>query len=162
MGAKNENAVPPTRVLVAACPQPGAAALMMGGDDDHATTTTTRADEGRPLACLRLQHPATGQPASFLFGNGALQELNVSRSPYAAWFADQRVISDGGLWVATPMDPLLLLLPKLEEARHATEAKPEGVFIDLATAFVESPLEAIAKMAADKGAACLASPSIPM
>ena len=53
---------------------------------------------------------------------GRLCEANLFRLPHAAWLAGERVLSDGGLVLVTPVDPLFLALPLLEAARR--QARP--------------------------------------
>eukprot|EP00887_Chlorella_sp_A99_P003218 scaffold9.g3218.t1 len=79
---------------------------------------------------VTLPDPKTGQPASYLLTPTGLQELNHHRPQFGSWFVDESVVRYGGLYVATPVDPLLILLPLLEEARGANGAGV-GVFCDL-------------------------------
>jgi ribonuclease H2 subunit B len=95
------------------------------------------------VTSVQLTHPSTGTPAAFLLpkagDGGAVTELNVFRPAFAAWLTGEAAVGDGGLWVATPVDPLLLLIPALERARAATPGRPEGVFVDLANALLDDP-----------------------
>ena len=53
---------------------------------------------------------------------GRLCEANLFRLPHAAWLAGERMLSNGGLVLVTPVDPLFLALPLLEYARR--QARP--------------------------------------
>jgi len=56
--------------------------------------------------------------------------------------------------MATPVDPLFLLLPLLEAARSRSESKPDGVFVDIAEALVDDrypALEVLAHLTHSKG-----------
>ncbi len=87
------------------------------------TSSTTAMHLGQVLA---LAHPRGGSPAQYLLTpSGYLCELQTYRpsgSKFGSWFVEQRVVSDGRLFVASPMDPKLLLLPMLE--RTATRYSP--------------------------------------
>jgi ribonuclease H2 subunit B len=49
---------------------------------------------------------------------GHLQEVNWFKERYRSWFLGDSVISDGGLYLSTPVDPLFLALPILEASRR--------------------------------------------
>lgn len=91
---------------------------------------------------ITLPDPRTGQPTSYLLAGGCIQEVNWFKQQYSSWFVGDRVLSDGGLYLCTPLDPLLLLLPLLERARAQ-----QNVFQDL---------EQILSMAASASAHLLA------
>ncbi|KAI7835459.1 hypothetical protein COHA_010634 [Chlorella ohadii] len=91
---------------------------------------------------ITLRDPKSGQPAAYLLAGGCLQEINWFKQQYSSWFIGERVLQDGGLYVATPVDPLLLVLPLLERARAQ-----QNVFQDL---------EQILSMAASPSAHLLA------
>ncbi|KAK2075807.1 hypothetical protein QBZ16_001548 [Prototheca wickerhamii] len=46
----------------------------------------------------------------------ALCEITIHRPNYGSWFLGQSVVQDGATCVATPVDPLFILLPALEKA----------------------------------------------
>ncbi|KAL4856766.1 Ribonuclease H2 subunit B [Chlorella vulgaris] len=75
---------------------------------------------------ITLPDPKTGQPASYLLAGGCLQELNWYKQQYSSWLVGNSVVKDGGVFIATPVDPLLVLLPLLEQARAA-----QNVFQDI-------------------------------
>ncbi|BFG30037.1 hypothetical protein CerSpe_163120 [Prunus speciosa] len=58
---------------------------------------------------LSLRHPKSV--------NGVLQELNWFKQSYTSWFLGDYVAEDDGLYTATPVDPVFILLPIFEEAR---------------------------------------------
>ena len=79
---------------------------------------------------LNLTHPGTGDSCQFALcmssksGIGSqqqerktLMEINKSADPEISrsWFIGDSVTSDGCLFLYTPMDPLFLVLPLLEE-----------------------------------------------
>ena len=76
---------------------------------------------------VSLQHPRTGTRTDYLIAADkcdkecatAVCEVMVARaaSP-TSWFVGDRVCSVGEVFVATPIDPLFLLLPLLEASRH--------------------------------------------
>ena len=89
-----------------------------------AAASSRRVVLGRGLHCdasarlLQLPHPATSALSSFvLTPDGTLLELNWHKAAYTSWFVGDAVLEDGGLYAATPVDPLLVLLPLLERQR---------------------------------------------
>ncbi|KXZ56251.1 hypothetical protein GPECTOR_1g219 [Gonium pectorale] len=66
-----------------------------------------------------------------LHGGGELLEVNRFKQAYSAWLAGERLLADGGLFLATPYDPLFALLPILDRARDKDEASPAGKFKEL-------------------------------
>ncbi|CAB4266554.1 unnamed protein product [Prunus armeniaca] len=79
-----------------------------------ADTAETGNDVGQLLS---LRHPKSGNSMCCLLVNGVLQELNWFKQPYTSWFLGDYVAEDGGLYTATPVDPVFILLPIFEEAR---------------------------------------------
>ncbi|KAI3664283.1 hypothetical protein L6452_44768 [Arctium lappa] len=76
--------------------------------------SATGDDMGRLLS---LHHPKSGDTACYLLTNGGLQELNWFKQSYGSWFLGDYICEDGGLYVATPVDPVFILLPMFDEAR---------------------------------------------
>jgi len=76
-----------------------------------------RPDPARPLLPSSL-----GAPTQFLLTPDAhaLLEVNAHAPAHAAWLAGDAVAGDGRVILATPVDPLLLALPRLAAARAAT------------------------------------------
>eukprot|EP00937_MAST-01D_sp_MAST-1D-sp2_P002604 g2604.t1 len=74
-----------------------------GGDDDQAEA-------------IVLPHPRTGETARFMLRGGELLEVQKAtpRLP-SSWFVGDRVVQDGGVHIATRVDPLFLALPLLEK-----------------------------------------------
>ncbi|KAJ0647474.1 putative ribonuclease H2 subunit B, wHTH domain-containing protein [Helianthus annuus] len=54
---------------------------------------------------------------SYLLINGGLQELNWFKQSYGSWFMGDYICEDGGLYAATPVDPVFILLPMFDQAR---------------------------------------------
>ncbi|CAN0234512.1 unnamed protein product, partial [Phaeothamnion confervicola] len=72
-----------------------------------------------------MSHPRTGKTAQYMFCGEDVLEIQVLRpdaGQFASYLIDQRVQSDGALFVATRVDPALLLLPHLAE--HALRWSP--------------------------------------
>ncbi|XP_073286927.1 uncharacterized protein [Primulina huaijiensis] len=66
---------------------------------------------------LSLRHPKTGDATCYLYSDGVLQELHCFKQSYGSWFLGDYVCEDGRLCIATPVDPVFILLPIFEEAR---------------------------------------------
>lgn len=66
---------------------------------------------------IKLRHPATNQPAMFVFspGNVTVQEVLTFDENKRSWFIDDNVKSDGKLHLSTPIDPIFLILPYLRK-----------------------------------------------
>ncbi|KAJ0843289.1 putative ribonuclease H2 subunit B, wHTH domain, rnh202, triple barrel domain-containing protein [Helianthus annuus] len=77
-------------------------------------SSATGDDTGR---LLQLRHPKTGDSTSYLLINGGLQELNWFKQSYGSWFMGDYICEDGGLYAATPVDPVFILLPMFDQAR---------------------------------------------
>ena len=57
--------------------------------------------------------------------NGTLDEVQRVKHYYSSWLVGQDLLSDGGLFAATPVDPVFVLLPYLERSRkRVSEASP--------------------------------------
>jgi hypothetical protein len=78
----------------------------------------------KKLRLLTLPAPATGAPQAFALSGGAkgdgtahqpplLLELSRHKTKHTAWVVGRTALPDGGLVLATPVDPLLVLLPIL-------------------------------------------------
>ncbi|XP_076762860.1 ribonuclease H2 subunit B [Xylocopa sonorina] len=70
---------------------------------------------------IKLRHPASNQPAMFVFspGNLTVQEVLTFDENKRSWFIDDNVKSDGKLHLSTPFDPIFLVLPYLRKSQHA-------------------------------------------
>lgn len=77
------------------------------------------ADGGLPNV-VKLRHPASNQPAMFVFGPGNLtvQEVLTFDENKRSWFIDDNVKSDGKMHLSTPIDPIFLILPYLRKSQQ--------------------------------------------
>ena len=64
---------------------------------------------------LKLKHPKTGAGACFLYNKSSktLCELLSYNEEHRSWFIGEKVVRDGRMMVATPVNPLYLALPYL-------------------------------------------------
>ncbi|XP_012286767.1 ribonuclease H2 subunit B [Orussus abietinus] len=69
---------------------------------------------------VKLKHPASNQPAMFVFSPGDLtvQEVLTFDENKRSWFVDDYVKSDGKMHLSTPIDPIFLVLPYLQKSQH--------------------------------------------
>ncbi|KAF3446485.1 hypothetical protein FNV43_RR11664 [Rhamnella rubrinervis] len=86
---------------------------------------------------LSMRHPKSGNTTCYLLVNEVLQELHWFKQPYSSWFLGDYVSEDGRLYIATPVDPVFVLLPIFDEARMKKGEDPgkfrqldEIIFID--------------------------------
>lgn len=70
---------------------------------------------------IKLRHPASNQPAMFVFGPGdsTVQEVLTFDENKRSWFIDDNVRSNGKLYLSTPIDPIFLVLPYLRKSQQA-------------------------------------------
>lgn len=71
----------------------------------------------KPGELLTLRHPKSENGTCFLFNNEMLQELQWFKQSYGSWFLGDYISEDGSLYMATPVDPVFILLPIFDEAR---------------------------------------------
>ncbi|KAF5177147.1 Ribonuclease h2 subunit b [Thalictrum thalictroides] len=90
------------------------ARLLIAPVSETTITTTNGIGEG---SLLSLRHPKSGNPTCYFLNNGSLQELNWFKQSYGSWFLGEYVCEDGGLYTASPVDPVFILLPVFQEAR---------------------------------------------
>ncbi|XP_038989816.1 ribonuclease H2 subunit B [Phoenix dactylifera] len=90
-------------------------------------TTTNVNAEG---CILSLCHPKSGKPTNYVFSAGKLQELHWFKQSCGSWFLGDYVCEDGSLYIATPIDPIFILLPVFEAARM-TKGNDQGMFRQL-------------------------------
>ncbi|KAG2450443.1 hypothetical protein HYH02_004945 [Chlamydomonas schloesseri] len=84
------------------------------------------------LRSFTLPDPRTGRPQGFMLSkSGQLHELNRFKQAHSAWLTGDRLLSDGGMFIATPYDPLFALLPLLDRARDKDETSPLGKYKEL-------------------------------
>ncbi|KAK2580721.1 hypothetical protein KPH14_011349 [Odynerus spinipes] len=69
---------------------------------------------------VKLRHPASSQPAMFVFSPGDLtiQEVLTFDENKRSWFIDDNVKSDGKMHLSTPIDPIFLVLPYLRKSQQ--------------------------------------------
>ncbi|KAI5070410.1 hypothetical protein GOP47_0014753 [Adiantum capillus-veneris] len=73
------------------------------------------ADTGSSM--IHLRNPKTGAKACYMLTGDILQEVHWFKEQFSSWFLGDHVLEDGSLYVGTPVDPIFLLLPILDEAR---------------------------------------------
>ncbi|GLC33174.1 hypothetical protein PLESTB_000362700 [Pleodorina starrii] len=83
------------------------------------------------IKSFTLPDPRTGRPQGFLLVNGSLLEVNRFKQSHSAWLMGDRLLADGGMFLATVYDPLFALLPVLDRARGKDEGCPAGMFKEL-------------------------------
>lgn len=66
---------------------------------------------------LHLKNPKTGAKSCYMMMNDKLQELHWFKQQFSSWFLGNHVLEDGSLYMCTPVDPIFILLPILDEAR---------------------------------------------
>jgi len=59
-----------------------------------------------------------------------LLEIQCAKNIPSSYFINQRVKNDGSLFITTPIDPLYVLLPRLDQVRNKKEDEGNGVFVD--------------------------------
>ncbi|KAH7284490.1 hypothetical protein KP509_34G056400 [Ceratopteris richardii] len=78
------------------------------GDDSCASTES---------CLLHLKNPKTGEKACYMMTADIVQEIHWFKEQFSSWFLGNHVLEDGSLYIGTPVDPLFLLLPILDDAR---------------------------------------------
>jgi ribonuclease H2 subunit B len=81
------------------------------------------------LRIITLPHPKTEAPMRFIVDakGETIMEIQKGAQKYSSWFKDQSVIEEGSLYVATPIDPLFIMIWLLEKCRKKKEGQ-EGYF----------------------------------
>jgi len=74
--------------------------------------------QGTEVKTVKLRHPKTNEAATFLYNQvtGKLCELLAFTEEHRSWFVGQKLVSDGRLFLATPVNPVFLVLPYLAKA----------------------------------------------
>lgn len=74
--------------------------------------------QGTEVKTVKLRHPKTDSAATFLYNKvtGKLCELLAFTEEHRSWFVGQKLVSDGRLFLATPVNPVFLVLPYLAKA----------------------------------------------
>ncbi|KFB46381.1 AGAP008161-PA-like protein [Anopheles sinensis] len=104
------------------------------------------------LNILTLRNPATKNPSKYLLRRSdsketqsVLYEVNCFNEQHRSWFINETVCSNGKIFIPTPIDPLFLALPYLEEHCSEKAVPLEQVFVDekfpLTTSVLEDVLE---------------------
>ncbi|CAF2130496.1 unnamed protein product [Brassica napus] len=71
----------------------------------------------KPGELLTLRHPKSENGTCYLFSNEMLQEIQWFKQSYGSWFLGDYISQDGSLYMATPVDPVFILLPIFDVAR---------------------------------------------
>jgi len=84
----------------------------------------------KQMVITSLTHPKNGKSARFIINseNEILEIQRAKRVP-SSYFINQQVQEDGSFFITSPIDPLYLLLPRLEQVRGKKESG-EGVYVD--------------------------------
>ncbi|CAL8149170.1 unnamed protein product, partial [Orchesella dallaii] len=76
----------------------------------------------------QIKHPKSGKKSLFLLDTGSsrcdgnlLFEVLSMQHDTRSWFVDNTVISDGNMYLCTPVDPLFFVIPVMEKS---SKAKP--------------------------------------
>lgn len=77
---------------------------------------------------------------------GHLQEVQLFKARYSSWLVGNSVVSDGGLYLCTPLDPLYILLPALE--RRAIKGTGRGMYTPLEDLLMDEQYPHIMEMLA--------------
>jgi len=82
-------------------------------------TPTSSLKQGQAKV-VRLRHPRTREPASFMHNpdTGDLCELLAFGEEHRSWLIGERLVADGRIFLATPVHPVLLVLPYLCQAER--------------------------------------------
>lgn len=83
--------------------------------------SVTGVDKGH---LVQLRHPKTGDSTCYLLIHGGLHEFNWFKQSYGSWFMGDYICEDGGLYAATPVDPVFILLPMFDIARMKSGDDP--------------------------------------
>jgi len=94
-------------------------------------------DEHLPTqsSIISFPHPHHGKSVKFMLIQDRFLELNLVepvdfRSHPHSWFIGNTVVSDGSLYIASPVDPVFLALPFLESACQKSQSG-EGCYVSL-------------------------------
>ncbi|GAX75496.1 hypothetical protein CEUSTIGMA_g2939.t1 [Chlamydomonas eustigma] len=80
-----------------------------------------------------LPHPRSGKSQAYLVSaQGDIHEVQRFKTFYSSWLIGSDFIADGGLYISSPVDVLLVLLPFLEKCRNKVAGgSEEGFFCDI-------------------------------
>eukprot|EP00002_Diphylleia_rotans_P039402 TRINITY_DN9122_c0_g1_i2.p1 TRINITY_DN9122_c0_g1~~TRINITY_DN9122_c0_g1_i2.p1 ORF type:complete len:304 (-),score=72.53 TRINITY_DN9122_c0_g1_i2:78-989(-) len=79
---------------------------------------------------LSLRHPSKDIDAKYLVSQGNCYEIQVVKEEHRSWFIGESVKSDGALYIASIIDPMFLVLSRLEELGQGKRGD-SGVFVDV-------------------------------
>ncbi|VVC93038.1 unnamed protein product [Leptidea sinapis] len=73
--------------------------------------------QNNAFTIITLPHPGHGNPVMFCLDdyNKKMHEIITFNEAYRSWFVNNSVKSDGSLIIATPFNPIYLVLPRLKE-----------------------------------------------
>ncbi|GLI65461.1 hypothetical protein VaNZ11_008811 [Volvox africanus] len=111
--------------------------VLIPGIEPYLTTT---------IKSFALPDPRTGRSQGFLLANGSLMEVNRFKQAYNSWLLGDRLLSDGGVFLATVYDPLFVLLPVLDLARDKDESCPLGKFKKLDELLYDGSMPGISEL----------------
>eukprot|EP01116_Phalansterium_solitarium_P017980 TRINITY_DN4589_c0_g1_i1.p1 TRINITY_DN4589_c0_g1~~TRINITY_DN4589_c0_g1_i1.p1 ORF type:complete len:305 (+),score=68.22 TRINITY_DN4589_c0_g1_i1:50-964(+) len=100
----------------------------------HGTSETLSEQD---LVFTSLPHPKRGCQARYALTKGRILEIQRLIEEPASWFVGDSVQSDGSLYLATPVDPMFLMIPLLEASRKKTDSHA-GVFCALDQVFPDT------------------------
>ncbi|KAM3579603.1 hypothetical protein VKS41_008057 [Umbelopsis sp. WA50703] len=89
-------------------------------------------DNTAPSVSMQLPHPRTGDNGRYVVqADGAMLEIQKIEADHKqSWFIGNSVQKDGILYMMTPIDPLFVLLPVLDQIRQKT-GESEGRFVQI-------------------------------
>ncbi|GFR47154.1 hypothetical protein Agub_g8845 [Astrephomene gubernaculifera] len=113
-----------------------------------------KAGELSTIRSFMLPDPRTGRSQGFLLSGGRLLEVNRFKQAHSAWLTPERLIADGGMFLATPFDPLFMLLPLLDRARDKDDSCPAGKFKELEELLYDSSMPGLGELLPYARSAC--------
>ncbi|KAG0261253.1 hypothetical protein BG011_001232 [Mortierella polycephala] len=86
--------------------------------------------DSNPVSMV-LPNPSSGLPSRYVIQNDRLHEIQVSESEgLRSWFVEDNILSDGSLYIITPIDPIFMFIPILDIMRQKS-TESEGRFLML-------------------------------
>lgn len=71
----------------------------------------------KDVKIIKLSHPRRKIEVPYIIQDNQICEINRAIERPSSWFVDDTVDDDGSLYIATPIDPLFILLQLLEKHR---------------------------------------------
>jgi ribonuclease H2 subunit B len=87
------------------------------GESSSDSLIIMHAVDGSSIVLVDLKDPKTLEPRQYLVSENYVQECNSFKKRFSAWFVGDEVLSDGSLYIWTPINLVFLLLPALEKAK---------------------------------------------